>query len=86
MITLTKPQTQLKPNPVVDISFPVSLIGKSERLPFRSYVDDFDSPIDCHYLIVTRDIPEYGFMVAQSLESHYKELFRLGYSDSEDED
>ena len=86
MITLTKPQTQLKPNPVVDISFPVSLLGKCERLPFRSYVDDFDSPVDHHILIVTRDIPEYGFMVAQSLESHYKELFRLGYSDLEDED
>jgi hypothetical protein len=84
MITLDRPQ--LKINPVPDFSFPVSLIGKTERLPYRTYVDDFDSPIYCQYLIVTRDIPEYGFMVAQSLESHYKELFSLGYSDSEDED
>ena len=84
MITLVKPQ--IKSNPVTDISFPVSLIGKFERLPYRAYIDDFDSPIDCHYLIVTRDMPEYGFLVAQSLESHYRDLFRLGYSDSEDED
>jgi len=84
MITLTKPQ--LKSNPLPDFSFPVSLTGKFERLPYRSYIDDFDSPIDCQYLIVTRDIPEYGWMVAQSLESHYRDLFRLGYSDSEDED
>jgi len=84
MITLNKPE--LKPNPVTDISFPTSLLGKSEKLPYRIYVDDFNSPVDHKILIVTRDIPEYGFMVAQSLESHYKDLLKLGYNDSENED
>jgi len=42
MITLDKPE--LKPYPVTDISFPISLLGESERLPYRSYVDNFDTP------------------------------------------
>ena len=84
MITLDKPE--LKPYPVTDISFPISLLGESERLPYGSYVDNFDSPVDHNILIVTRDIPEYGWIVAQSLENHYKDLLRLGYNDSEDED
>jgi hypothetical protein len=83
MIILNKPE--LKPNPVTDNSFSISLLGKSERLPYRSYVDDFDSPVDHNILIVIRDIPEYGWMVAQSLESYYRDFLRLHCPDSGDE-
>jgi hypothetical protein len=58
MITLNKPA--LNPKPVTEISFPISHLGKSERLPYRSYVDDFNSPVDHNILIVSRDIPEYS--------------------------
>lgn len=69
-------------NPLPDFNFPLSMYGKSEKLPYHFYIDDFDLT-DCNRLIVNRDIPEAGWLKAQSIEEHYRELFRLGYDDDE---
>jgi len=69
-------------NPLPDFNFPLSMIGKSERLPYYVYTDDFDLT-DCNWLIVSRDIPEHGWLKAQTLEDHYRELFKLGFDDDD---
>ncbi|WP_019502272.1 hypothetical protein [Pseudanabaena sp. PCC 6802] len=54
-------------------------------LPWMDYTDDFDIP-EVPYRVVVRDIPEYGYAQAVSLEEHYRVLFRLGYANDEEED
>ena len=82
--TLTKPRAR-RYNPLPDLNFPLSLLGAKESLPYRIYIDDF-YPVECPYLIVTRDILEYGWLKAQSLEDHYRELFTLGFDDDDHND
>lgn len=72
----TIPETGFKPA--------FALYGQHERLPFRLWHDDFE-PIEVRYLIVSRNIPDSGWGVATDLKAHYKELFRLGYNEEEEQ-
>jgi hypothetical protein len=61
------------------------LLGQREALPYRYWFDDFE-PVEVPYLIVSRNIPQAGWAIAEGMESHFKILFGLGYTDEEEED
>ena len=65
------------------VSQPISMLrGQSEKLPYRFWYDDFE-PVEVPYMIVSRDIPQAGWMQAQSIEYHHRELFGLGFDDDD---
>ena len=51
--------------------------------PYRIYNADFEEIHTVPYLIVMINKPETGWMKAEDLETHYRELFKLGYEEED---
>jgi hypothetical protein len=59
--------------------------GEYCMLPFHGYDCDFEPEVTLSVLVVNGDVPEAGYLRAESMEEHYRKLFHLGYSEPDED-
>ena len=59
--------------------------GESCKLPYHGYDCDFEPENNLSVLVVNADVPDAGYLQAESLDEHYKKLMHLGYNEPDED-